>query len=162
MAYPTISPVSPNSFSPFPDPRRLTLDVPAVRCILPYMDSPAVCARVYISGPMSCLPDLNIAVFRRAQAQLVDLGFSVIVPHDLTPARRPDESDSAFYDRCLSIDLAALGTCGLIALLPGWQLSKGARRELAQALDDGLDILLLDSAGRFAPTTGNSSSRTLR
>lgn len=114
------------------------------------MDSPHT--RVYISGPMTGLVDLNIAVFRQAQALLADRGFSAIVPHDLTPERRPDESDSAFYDRCLSLDLAALGTCGQIALLPGWQGSKGARRELAQALDDGLDILLLDSAGRFAPT----------
>lgn len=98
---------------------------------------------VYISGPMSGLIDENASAFSAGVAYVRDVFHADAVnPHALTPARLPGESDSSFYDRCLRLDLAALARCDVIFLLPGWQQSKGVRRELALALSLGLEIAL--------------------
>lgn len=42
-------------------------------------------ARVYISGPMSGLPDLNFPAFNAAAQQLRELGLDAVNPADITP-----------------------------------------------------------------------------
>lgn len=96
---------------------------------------------IYISGPMSDLPDLNREAFSATASILVERGYRVINPHDLTPERLPGEKDEEFYERCMAIDLEALRGCQGIQLLPGWESSKGSCRELLKALELGLKVM---------------------
>lgn len=41
--------------------------------------------RIYLSGPMTSLPDSNIPAFDAAAKRLREQGHFVINPHDLTP-----------------------------------------------------------------------------
>ena len=96
---------------------------------------------IYISGPMSDLPDLNREAFSATASILVERGYRVVNPHDLTPERLPVEKDEEFYERCMAIDIAELEHCDGIFLLPGWQASKGALREYKRAIELGLEVM---------------------
>jgi hypothetical protein len=96
--------------------------------------------RIYISGPMTGIPNLNRTAFKDEATRLWIQGFDVMDPHNLAPARLKGESDDDYYVRCLEADLEALGQCDAIKLLPGWQDSKGSRIELHRALELGLKV----------------------
>ncbi|MFA5379716.1 MAG: DUF4406 domain-containing protein [Dehalococcoidia bacterium] len=97
--------------------------------------------RVYISGPMKGKIDLNRPAFDKAERLLAELGYEPVNPHKLSPARRAGESEDAYYERCLEIDLAALLGCDMIYFLGGWMQSKGAVREFGRAMELGLKVL---------------------
>lgn len=80
--------------------------------------------RVYISGPMTGLPDLNFPAFREAARRLRSLGFEVVNPAELNP------DPTTPWAQCMRADIKALCDCDVIALLPGWEKSKGAHLEL--------------------------------
>ena len=80
--------------------------------------------RVYVSGPMTGKPELNFPAFHTASAWLRAKGLQVVNPAELTT--NPD----ATWEECMRVDLQALCTCHAIALLPGWEASKGAQLEL--------------------------------
>jgi hypothetical protein len=90
--------------------------------------------RVYISGPMRGLPDLNKDAFAEAQRQLYNQGYEAINPHDL------DQAGDQPVDYAKR-DLAILLTCDAIYMLPGWQQSIGARAEYAAAIFGELQIM---------------------
>lgn len=94
--------------------------------------------RVYIAGPMSGIPDLNFPAFHAAAAKLRELGFDVINPAEI------NTDPSAGWAACMRADIAQLVTCDGIALLPGWENSKGARLEkhIAEAL--GMRVIYVD------------------
>jgi hypothetical protein len=97
--------------------------------------------KVYISGPMKAMPDLNRAAFFDCEAMLIDRGYETINPHRLSPARLEDESDECYYERCMQIDLEALKECHAIFMLPAWPISSGAVREFKRAQELGLEVL---------------------
>ena len=113
--------------------------------------------RIYISGPMTSHPDLNRHAFDAAEKRLCDEGHFVINPHDLSPLfGMPAELAEAFaaayttneympearLARCvMDADLAAVRSCDAIYLLRGWENSRGAKKELAEALAHGLTVL---------------------
>lgn len=86
---------------------------------------------VYISGPMTGKPDLNFPAFNRAAEDFRGLGFDVVNPVDINP------DPNAKWKDCMRADINALFDCSHIALLPGWEKSKGARIEfdIAMALE---------------------------
>lgn len=86
--------------------------------------------RVYVSGPMTGLPELNFPAFHAAAAQLRALGLEVVNPAELNP------DPACTWQAAMREDIRALVDCDAIVLLPGWQNSRGARLELtvAQAL----------------------------
>lgn len=93
---------------------------------------------VYISGPMSGLPDLNFPAFNAAAQQLRGLGLNAVNPAEINP-------DSAMsWTACMRADIKALCDCDAIALLPGWERSKGAHLELHLAHRLGLDVVYTD------------------
>lgn len=101
--------------------------------------------RIYISGPMSGLPDLNFPAFHRVEAQLLNFGFEVVNPAKLNP---PDTS----YDQCMKTDIREMLTCDTILLIPGWETSKGAHLELHIAHRVGMKAIVLpelSGAGEF-------------
>lgn len=82
---------------------------------------------VYISGPMTGLPDLNAPAFDAKQAELEAAGYDVI-----NPARAGELHWTwlQFMKRAL-VDLSQADA---IYMLTGWETSKGAVLERAIAL----------------------------
>lgn len=96
--------------------------------------------RVYIAGPMSGLPELNYPAFHAAAADLRAQGYEVE-----NPAEGPAE---ASYEAYLCRGLLQMLTCDTVALLPGWERSRGARIEHQVAQQLGMRI---ESLSGFVP-----------
>ena len=78
---------------------------------------------IYIAGPMSGLPDHNHPAFNEAEKALRRKGF---IP--LNPARRPHSQGT--WESYLKKDIIDILTHAEgIALLPRWEISKGAKFE---------------------------------
>lgn len=90
--------------------------------------------RIYVSGPMTGLPDLNFPAFHAEAARLRALGYEVVNPAELNPA-------GASWADCMRTDIAALMTCDALVLLPGWADSNGAMVELQLAHRLGMRVL---------------------
>lgn len=97
---------------------------------------------IYISGPMTGMPDLNFPAFHAAAAKLRAAGMTVVNPAEL------DAADPAplEWHQYLRRDIAQLIECNAIALLPGWERSKGARLELHIAQQLGMLVMHLDES----------------
>lgn len=103
------------------DIRRVELGVYALRPAGP-MD---VCW--YVSGPMTGMPGLNFDLFNQTTAEMRAAGYTVVNPAEINPDPKADWKD------CMRADIRALMDCRGIVLLPGWENSRGARLELANA-----------------------------
>ncbi len=90
--------------------------------------------RTYISGPMTGLPLLNFPAFHAAAASLRALGYDIVNPAEI------NTDQAATWEDCLRADIEQLVTCEAIALLPGWENSRGAKRELYEALGRGMRV----------------------
>ena len=114
---------------------------------------------VYLAGPMRGLPNFNFPAFFAAEEKLVADGYTVF-----NPARRDNiehgtdisagningsveqaEADHGFDLReALGADLAYICLqADAVALLPGWEHSKGANAERATAIALGLEVIEL-------------------
>lgn len=81
--------------------------------------------KLYVSGPMTGLPQKNVPAFNAATRKLRARGFQVVNPAEL------DKSDPcANWIEYLRRDLKWLLTCDAIATLPRWKNSKGANLEI--------------------------------
>lgn len=80
--------------------------------------------RVYVSGPMTGIPDLNRPAFRAAEQSLRDAGYEVVSPVD------NGLSDDQPWAEHLRADIRLLMDCEAIAMLPGWERSRGATLEV--------------------------------
>lgn len=85
--------------------------------------------RIYLAGPMTGLPDFNFPAFNAQAARLRALGYAVC-----NPAENP-EPPCKSWEGYMRAAIAQLVTCDTIAMLPGWQNSRGARVERHLALD---------------------------
>jgi len=94
--------------------------------------------RIYLSGPMSGLPDLNFPAFTEAAARLRAVGHDVVNPAELV------STPGLPYGECMRIDIAALVTCQALAQLPDWSQSRGAGVEFAVARAIGMRIGSVD------------------
>lgn len=105
---------------------------------------------MYLSGPMTGLPDFNRDAFRRAKRLLVAAGAA----HVWSPATLPGSwgTHESYMLRCLSelsepmIDpqgvepWAPRPLYDLLVSLPGWETSGGARLERAVAVACGIEV----------------------
>ena len=98
----------------------------------------------YLSGPMTGLPGQNYAAFAAAAERLRAQGVQVISPHEITPPGAGPWS----WAQHMRVDLAALMTCDVIVMLPGWETSRGARLEktVAEALGLVVDYRLIETS----------------
>lgn len=80
--------------------------------------------RIYISGPMTGIPEWNFPAFNAEAARLRALGYEVVNPVDINP-----DPGKAWHD-CLREDIVQMLGCDTLALLPGWEMSEGANLEL--------------------------------
>ena len=125
--------------------------------------------RIFVSGPMTGYPDLNRPAFDAAEKRLTAQGHFVINPHRISALfgtaeelersfaeyYRMIELDANFLDHApatqtlertriaravMDANLAVLRSCDAIYLLRGWENSRGAKKELAEALAHDLTI----------------------
>ena len=128
--------------------------------------------RVYLSGKMTGVPDLNRPAFDAAEKRLSAQGHFVMNPHRISALfgtaeelacsfyalyelEKPQNAyttmsdlDKAMNEDCarlaravMDADLAAVRSCDAIYLLKGWETSRGAKKELAEAIAHGLTVM---------------------
>lgn len=91
--------------------------------------------KLYIAGPMTTLPDRNFPAFHAEAKRLRALGHEVVSPAEIHAVGEPS------WSFALRADIRALLECEGIALLPGWEQSRGALLERHVAESCGLAIL---------------------
>lgn len=98
--------------------------------------------RIYIAGPMTGIPEFNYPAFHTAKADLLAAGFEVRSPADHALGAHLVWAD---YMRK---DIPWLLECDAVAVLPGWEGSRGASLEIhiaralempVRAIEDWLD-----------------------
>ena len=94
---------------------------------------------IYLSGPMTGLPDYNYPTFREAARTLRSYGQIVFNPSEAFEGRT--DLPKEIYMRK---DLEELLKADVVALLPGWELSTGAQLEVEVAKQCGIPIRLLE------------------
>src|SRR5690242_9933428 len=130
-----------------------------MRKTLPAVAPPRPRLKVYLAGPMRGYPEFNFPAFHAAAAKLRAEGYEVF-----NPAEKDEEVyGTDFAERFPTGDLAAASAAGFdlrvalaedlywicrhadaIALLPGWQASKGACTEYSTAQALGLRAIFLE------------------
>lgn len=125
--------------------------------------------RIYIAGPITGLPDCNVHAFEAAAKRFCDDGHFVINPVEMSamfgtleeiekgfanlyglPGCKnmppffgaPPAACEKIAQSIMAADLAAVRSCDAIYLLKGWERSRGAKKELAEAITHGLTIML--------------------
>lgn len=100
---------------------------------------------IYLAGPMRGIENLNFPAFDLAAKELRDVGHTVFNPADND--REKGYIGKSFEDSardCIMDDLTYIARkADTIALLPGWETSKGVRAELALAEFLNLTVLEL-------------------
>ena len=92
---------------------------------------------VYISGPMTGIPEFNYPAFIEAKTLLEKEGFSVLSPHEAPK--------SETWEGYMRHDLKLVCDSDAICLLPGWKKSRGALLEKVVADNLGLVVWFLES-----------------
>ncbi|HEX6940219.1 MAG TPA: DUF4406 domain-containing protein [Longimicrobiales bacterium] len=92
--------------------------------------------RIYLAGPMSGIKAHNFPAFHARAAELRVQGYDVV-----NPAELDDGDASKPWEHYMRRDLALLVTCDAVALLPGWQASRGATLEVHVANALGMPVL---------------------
>lgn len=88
---------------------------------------------VYLSGPMTGLPGYNYPAFHDAARRLRSMGYYVF-----NPAESFEGDTSRPREDYMRKDIEMLLQADMVALLHGWEKSKGVAVELAVATSLGL------------------------
>lgn len=102
--------------------------------------------KCYLAGPINGMPYYNVDAFHNAEVELSKQGYKVFNPtketfNDFTGARN---STPEVYRECFKVELNwILDNADAIALLPGWQQSKGCAVEVALAQCLNLEVINL-------------------
>ena len=103
--------------------------------------------KIYLSGKITGLDkEVYTRQFERAENFYKTSGFDVINPVKIGEEILK-QNPSATWEDFMQKDLEALKTCTHIALLEGWEESKGAKMEKAEAEKLGLEIMYLKFYG---------------
>lgn len=112
---------------------------------------------IYISGPMRGIPEYNFPAFYRGEALWLMKGWEVLNParideeEDGFDPKKPETIHPDGMRHYLVRDVKMLAAATAIAMLPGWEKSKGAKLELCVAYAMGLDVF--DIIGNPLPVT---------
>jgi len=91
-----------------------------------------------VAGPMTGIEDFNYPVFNAAADDLRAKGFDVLNPVDIEALN--DTGQPQAWDWYMRHAIAMVAQADGLAMLPGWENSKGARLEHAIAEALKLDI----------------------
>lgn len=83
--------------------------------------------RLYVIGPVTGMPDLNVLEFDDARDDLERHGHDVEIPHDTVP-------EDAEWNEAMRLSIARMLQCDGVAMLDGWEGSRGATMEHAVAM----------------------------
>ena len=112
---------------------------------LPFEEPKKRC--IYIAGPMTGYEDFNFPAFFSTAEAFEEGGWETINPaaHDLELwTDMEGVKKYANYRDCLGWDLEQICySADAIAMMPGWEASKGARAEHATAVALGLQIIYI-------------------
>lgn len=112
--------------------------------------------KLYLSGPMSGLPECNYPAFNQYAADLADVGYQVV-----NPAARAIGSS---YRAIMKEDLIAVMYCQGVAVMEGWWNSRGANVEVQVAgilqmpvrpVSEWIDMVLYGEVDRPCRNCGN-------
>lgn len=97
-------------------------------------------------------PDLNFPLFHAEAKRLRSVGHEIVNPAEINvdPAKGWEDSMRA--------DIAELVTCQAIAMLPGWQQSRGATLEHHIATQLGLEVIHLSQRENDSNSLRRSST----
>lgn len=110
--------------------------------------------KVYISGPMTGIPQSNFPAFDEAAETLRGLGYEVVSPAELDDAvdrelALLDKQAVKTWGDFLARDVKIIADTEVhgVVLLPGWLTSKGARLEAMVGLLCGLSFYVYHTPG---------------
>jgi len=98
--------------------------------------------KLYVSGPMSGIPQHNRRAFNKAAKRLRKAGYKVVNPAEMDHNLKKPLP----WNQCLRRDIAQVVRCKGMALLPGWKDSRGANLEVHIAKKLGMTV---ESVGSF-------------
>ncbi|HSW65208.1 MAG TPA: DUF4406 domain-containing protein [Dissulfurispiraceae bacterium] len=91
--------------------------------------------KVYLSGPITGIESKSAPMFSEAENDLTQQGYHVVNPWKL------DHTHDQKWENYMATDITALLECDCICMLPGWEHSRGARLELAIAMNRGMSYI---------------------
>jgi len=92
---------------------------------------------IYISGPITGMPDLNFPAFHEAARLLRAAGYTVTNPAELD---EQDAGKTLTWEQYMRRDIKVLMDCDGVALLDGWEESRGACMEADIALQLSMQV----------------------
>lgn len=93
--------------------------------------------KIYISGPITGIDEAKCkAAFNVAVARLFLKGYEAVSPWHISQMLPP----SFTYEDYMEIDMVLLKKCDAILMLPGWENSKGATKELTYAKKNDMKV----------------------
>jgi hypothetical protein len=92
--------------------------------------------KMYLSGPMTGLPDFNYPAFAAAATSLRDRGIDVVSPHEALGGHGDRTREEYMRE-----DLKQMLECHAVCLLDGYELSPGALLEIEVARQCGMVVL---------------------
>jgi len=107
-------------------------------------------AHVYLSGPMTGLPEFNVPAFMAAALRLRTEGHEVFNPAESFGGRLDLPRDEYFRKDFEELVRVA-NNGGYVVVLPGWEKSRGATLEVLAAAEMGIRVMTLDGEPVAAP-----------
>lgn len=106
--------------------------------------------RVYIAGPMRWIPHWNWPAFFRAEDRLREHGYEVVNPARVDRERGIEAPEDGAADgldmrEAMRRDLLAILECDKVAVLPGWDSSRGAIAEVSLANAVGMTVISVET-----------------
>lgn len=99
------------------------------------MDKP----KLYISGAISGMPDLNRVKFAKATQTFRRMGYLVVNPHEVCEGLQAED-----WKACMKRCISAMMDCQVLILLDDWQQSPGANIEFQLAWNIGIEPIRIE------------------
>lgn len=102
--------------------------------------------KVFLSGPMTGMPQDNYPAFRSAARELRTMGYEVISPAEFEGKRELSarELESFTWENYMRRSISMLVEADAVVALPGWRNSKGSTLEIEIAHALGMPVRFLD------------------
>lgn len=92
----------------------------------------------YVAGPMTGIENYNFNNFNRVASELRAQGLTVLNPADAGVV------EDATWEDYMAYCLTQIGQCGVMYMLKGWEMSRGACLEQLIAMRLGMKIIYED------------------